>query len=124
MTPCKPIAPARANIKLVSLTNAREHWATKASRAAEQRAAGRFLAHNAMLNCEWKGCKKMLVQITRIGPRPLDSDNLASSAKHLRDGIADYFGIDDGSSWYEWRYEQRKGRPKEYAVEVTLEVVR
>lgn len=37
---------------------------------------------------------------------------------------ADYFGIDDGCNWYEWRYEQRKGKPREYAVEVTLEVVR
>ena len=38
----------------------------------------------------------IVVTITRLGPRALDSDNLASSGKHVRDAIATWLGVDDG----------------------------
>lgn len=58
------------------------------------------------------------VTITRIGKRKLDSDNLAISAKHVRDGIADAYGVDDGSDLYTWNYAQEIG--KDYAVRIEI----
>lgn len=65
-----------------------------------------------------------IVTITRVGKRKLDSDNLARSAKAVRDAIASNFGIDDGDegekdSRWDWRYKQEIG--KEYAVKIELE---
>lgn len=65
--------------------------------------------------------KPLAVVLTRVGARPLDNDNLATSCKAVRDGIADALGVDDGDEEAcTWDYKQRKGKPKEYAVEVTI----
>ena len=58
------------------------------------------------------------VTIVRLGPRRLDDDNLVSSCKYVRDGIAEYIGLDDGSPLYTWCCEQRIN--KEYGVEVEI----
>ena len=58
------------------------------------------------------------IELTRLAPRRLDSDNLAGSCKHIRDGIADWFGVDDGDARYQWAYAQEKS--KEYGVRVTI----
>ncbi len=62
----------------------------------------------------------VVVALTRIAPRDLDTDNLASGLKAVRDGVADALGVDDGSSRIEWRYAQERGRPGEYAVRVEI----
>jgi hypothetical protein len=100
-------------MKLASLANVREHWRVKHRRSKEQRA----LLHGML----WTASKPLLpatVTITRIGKKKLDSDNLAISAKHVRDGIADAYGVDDGSDLYTWKYEQEIG--KEYAVRIEI----
>ena len=62
----------------------------------------------------------VIVTITRIGKRKLDSDNLQASAKSVRDGVADAFGVDDGDEdAYVWRYAQEKG--KDYGVRIEIE---
>jgi hypothetical protein len=60
------------------------------------------------------------VRIVRIGPRKLDSDNLAISAKGIRDGIAQRLGINDGSDRITWSYAQARGKRKEYSVRVEI----
>lgn len=100
-------------IKLESLANKREHWAKKAKRAKEQRQAAYLLCPPV----EYFTC---VVSITRIAPRELDTDNLAISAKHVRDGIADRLGIDDRDKRVTWAYSQSKGEPKQYAVSVSI----
>jgi hypothetical protein len=60
------------------------------------------------------------VTITRIAPRKLDDDNLAASAKSLRDGIADALGCKDNDPRVTWTYAQAKGEPKQYAVRVLV----
>lgn len=59
------------------------------------------------------------VRLTRVGPRRLDDDNCQSSLKHVRDAIADVFGIDDGEPCWSWNYGQDKG---DYAVRVTIAI--
>jgi hypothetical protein len=63
------------------------------------------------------------ITLTRIAPRALDSDNLASGLKAARDGVADALGVDDGSSRIEWRYAQQRGKAGEYAVRVEIQAV-
>jgi hypothetical protein len=63
-----------------------------------------------------------VVTLTRIAPRKLDSDNLNSAFKAMRDGIADWLCVDDGHESVTWVYAQRKGRKGEYAAEVAIQM--
>lgn len=113
-------------IKLVSVANLREHWATRAARNKRQRELAHRRAQIELCRLrEWAHApdisKPMTITITRIAPRKLDSDNLASSAKAVRDGIADALGIDDGSDLVTWLYAQSKGFPHEYGCQVRIE---
>ena len=56
--------------------------------------------------------------IKRGSPRKLDDDNLASGFKAVRDGVADWLGIDDGSPRICWQYAQEKSKAGEYAARV------
>lgn len=60
------------------------------------------------------------VTMTRIAPKRLDSDNLASSQKHVRDGVADALGINDRDSRVVWLYTQRRDAKWQYAVEIVM----
>jgi hypothetical protein len=105
--------------KLVSEANQREHWAIRQKRKKlQQRTVALTWIHEGLGHSFFF---PMTVTLTRIGPRKLDADNLAGSMKHVQDQIARELGIDDGDSRIRWVYEQRKGLPKEYALEVRLE---
>lgn len=103
-----------APVRTQSEANAREHWSKRSKRAAEHRQT----AANAVGPLwRWR------ITLTRIAPRKLDDDNLARALKAVRDGVADALGLDDGDERLTWRYAQRKGEPKQYAVEVRIEAV-
>ena len=65
-----------------------------------------------------------IVVLTRVAPRTMDSDNLSSSFKWIRDTIGAELtgiiraGMGDGDSRITWHYEQEKGNPKEYAIKI------
>ena len=103
-------------IRLYSEANLREHWAPRAQRARMQRstvcAAVRCRVKPGPTAC-WQ------VEITRVGKRKLDDDNLARSAKHVRDGVADALEVDDGDvARVSWSYTQKTGR--DYAVIIRI----
>lgn len=101
-------------IRLDSVANLREHWHRKASRARLHRAAAVAIPHAMLvLPCT--------VTITRVGPRKLDDDNLATAAKNLRDGIADRLGCKDNDPRIRWQYAQARGQPKQFACRITIE---
>lgn len=103
--------------KLVSEANMREHWAIKNKRKkAQQRAVElTWLAQRIRV------APPVVVHLTRVGVRRLDTDNLAGSAKGVRDQIAKLIGVDDGDERkVRWEYSQRKGLPKEYGLEVRI----
>ncbi len=55
--------------------------------------------------------KRLVITLTRVyvGHYALDDDNLRATFKHVRDGIADWLGVDDSPrSGIEWRYEQMR----------------
>lgn len=96
-------------IRLESEPNLRDHWAKRNKRRKAHLKASIIVAPHK-LPC--------IVIITRVGPRPLDTDNLAASAKFLRDGIAARLGVDDADPRVEWRYQQQRG---DYSVIVEIE---
>ena len=99
-------------IKIISEANMREHYMAKARRVKAHRKAGWAIVKSS------KATLPCTVTLTRIGVRKLDDDNLAGAFKGLRDGIADGFGIADNDHRIIFKYDQKKGAPKEYAVQV------
>jgi len=99
----------RFPLKTVSEANRRDHWATKARRVKEQRGISRMeaLAHLQPIVRDLS-TGRLSITLIRGAPRRLDTDNLASALKAVRDGIADFLGIDDGSEAVEWRYDQER----------------
>ena len=108
-------------VKTVSESNLREHWRARMTRSRGQRQLSMLATRQAVRCLIFTASQKFVITITRIGARKLDGDNLANSQKHVRDGIADALGIDDGSDRLDWRYAQRRGKPREYSVEVQIE---
>lgn len=95
-------------IRLPSLSNGQGRmggWRKLARMKKEQRAAAALAMKDA--DCPALPSLPVVVTITRIGTQRLDDDNLAASCKYVRDQIAVAFGVDDGSSAYTWRYDQR-----------------
>ena len=110
-------------LRTVSGANAREHWRTKAARVKRERmvVAWFLRAHDASLR--WAREPGLLVvTLTRIAPRTLDTDNLASALKAVRDEAATYLGVTDApGAPVTWRCEQERGEPRQYAVRVRIE---
>lgn len=112
-------------IRLECVTNKREHWRAVAERKRSQRLSVQFYL---LYFAEWKTIEKrntdrfpMTITITRLGLRKMDGDNLQTSAKYVRDGIADALGIDDGDeSKVTWLYSQEIG--KSYGCRVTIKM--
>ncbi len=63
------------------------------------------------------------ITLTRLAPRILDCDNLRGALKAVRDGIADWLGVDDGDPRLTWEYgqEKRVGEPMGVRVEINGE---
>ena len=95
-----------------------EHWGTTSKRVkAQQLTVGwHLVAAGSPPEPPW------VVKLTRIAPRSLDShDNLRASLKACADAVAKWLGVDDADERVNWDYDQRKGKPKEYAVVVEIE---
>lgn len=110
------IIGVRMSMRLVSLTNQREHWAARSKRAKEQRAVTAMALRSRVRGVELP----LEIAILRIAPRRLDSDNLQSACKHVRDGVADAIGVDDGDERLTWHYGQTTGGPGAYAVYIEV----
>lgn len=104
------------DLRLVSEANAHEHFWKRTKRANEHHAAV-----EAALQA-W-GPKPttypLLVIITRYAPAKLDSDNLQGSAKHVRDAVAEWLGIDDKCDAVLWFVAQVQ-QPKTYACRIYI----
>lgn len=105
-------------LRLQSDGNAREHHMARYRRRKAARTAVGLVVRAAL---HGGGVSAPLeVTVTRIGPKPLDADNAWSSAKAAIDGVADALGVDDADPRITWKVEQRRGKPREYAVEVRI----
>lgn len=103
------VVPARwvvpIPLETVSEANARGHWSHRHRRAREQRAAVLLVLRSRV------GVRPppmpLRVRLVRTSPRRLDDDNLRGALKAVRDGVADYLGIDDRADI--WDYGQEHG---------------
>jgi hypothetical protein len=123
MTQAVDLSPAPISIRIplvtVSEANARGHWSLKAKRAKKQRSVT-ALTLKAFYRTPPE--PPLVITITRIAPRNLDDDNLASAEKAVRDGVADWLCQNDGDPRLTWRYAQErpeKGGPR-YAVRIEV----
>lgn len=110
-------------IRTVSEANAHEFWRVRQKRAKQQRGITALMCRGLLRNLradEFDALPALDVRMIRIASRELDSDNLPSSMKHCRDGVADAFGIDDRDPRVTWHYAQERGAPKEYAVRIEV----
>ena len=82
--------------------NSRRHWRKDAREAKTQRTAVKNrLMFSALPPFPVE------VTLTRCGPRRLDQQNMPGAMKHVIDGIADAYGINDGDPRWKFCYEQR-----------------
>jgi hypothetical protein len=105
-------------VKTVSELNRRDHWRTKDRRRREQQEAAYYAYRGAA-----KGARVALpcvVRFVRIGPRKLDSDNLASAMKGIRDTVAQCIGVDDGAEQIRFEYDQCAIGERSYNVKVQV----
>ncbi len=97
-----------------SLANARLHWAKRARIVKQQRLAAALMVGSQAPDA----LKPKRITLTRMASRKLDTDNLASALKAVRDGIAVALGISDGDERIEWVYRQENGQPRGVMVEI------
>ncbi len=118
-------------LRLVSEANARDHWAKKAKRVKQQRGAvglvvvGLLWRELGFPDGAWGAvCDqgRLDVHLTRLAPSGgLDGDNLVSSCKAVRDGVADALGVKDDDSRVTWHYDQRpSGKRGLWGVEIRI----
>ncbi len=110
--------------------NARGHTLALAHKVKIHRNAARLAVQAAWrIYAQHKlGAASMLmagltVTLVRVAPAELDShDNLRTAMKPVVDGITDALDVkNDRDERLTWLYAQRRGAPREYAVEVTVE---
>ena len=109
------IVPIRIESLNVILRN---HWAqrhrTNTSRTLEVYAELRRARAHRTLPCT--------VTLTRIAPRPIDEhDNLRGGLKQVADTVALWLAVPDDNPDITWMYGQRRGEPRQYAVEIRIE---
>ena len=103
-------------IRVRNVANTREHWRSRAARTATEREA---VTAGVNISSEVDG--HLWVCLTRVAPRPFDSDGLAISFKAIRDQLAKLLGRDDDTrAGITWLYQQVKGPPKTYSVEIEI----
>lgn len=98
-------------IKAPSLTNQRVHFSGLHRQKSRQRDAVRRRWPG------WDGGPLLVVRLTRVAPRALDSDNLSASLKSVRDEVCACLRVDDATPLVRWEYRQEKG-PEVVRVEV------
>jgi len=94
----------------------REPWQARSKRMSTQRDAttAALLAH-AGVGGETLAAygPRLLVTLTRLASRDLDTDNLSSSLKGPRDAIAAWLGVNDGPKGpVRWAYAQERRTDK------------
>ena len=110
------------NLYMPSLANMRLKWQEEARLKSTQRMVGRG---STLKNADaWRAQLPAVVTLVRIGPRKLDSDNVAYSFKAFRDGVAEALGVNDGDDRaIVWKYAQErapKGAKYTYGVRVEV----
>lgn len=106
-------------VQLVSLTNEHRHWRVRQKRAGIQRDMIPLVLRSRF--GATPPAPPLLITLTRIAPRRLDSDNVVGACKTARDAVADYLGLDDGDPRLTWQYADVRGPRFVHALRVRIE---
>jgi hypothetical protein len=117
--PAPPLLVTTLDIKTVSEPNVTGRLRVKLKRKKLQR-GGTTARLLAVFGWWVGGSIPLVVTLTRIAPRTLDSDNVHGALKHVRDGVADWLGVDDGDARVTWEVGQERGAAQQYAVRVEI----
>lgn len=103
-------------LRVVSEMNLREHWVRRAKRAKQQREITTLYLSRCgqTVRRELMESPRLLVRFTRISGKRMDTDNLCTAFKHVRDAVAKWLRRDDGpGSGIEWELppQQENGHP-------------
>lgn len=108
-------------IKIQSEGNKNEHWSLKQARRKVISNAIKYMLRELIIS------PPCTVILTRIAPRFLDEeDNLRTALKWSKDCVADRLipdlapGRADGSKEIKWRFQQEKGKVREYALKIEI----
>lgn len=107
----RPLLQVTFELHTVSEANEAEHYMARAKRTARQKdatlAALIMQAGGRVGPTLLAQHRRLLVTFVRLGSQPLDSDNLASSMKHVRDATAHWLGCDDNpAAPVRWNVDQ------------------
>lgn len=127
LTPAAPVATATNCVLSISLpirtfseANRRGHWGKGYSQTGDQRPT---VAMVMRAHANARGLKVKLpcaVKLVRCAPQMLDpGDNLEMSLKHVRDGVADWIGVNDRDDT-RVRYEYAQEPTKHYGVRIEV----
>jgi hypothetical protein len=105
-------------IKITSPANGSHgHWSADAKRRKKQRTIVKW----GLMPLP-KPPLPVVVTLTRIGPRDLDTDNLAGGFKSVRDEVAAWLWCGDSTrDPVTWVYRQQRGEPRQYAITIAVE---
>lgn len=108
-------------VRIISEANNTDHWTKKYKRQKKQeKVVALYLLK------ETKPDLPVKITLTRIAPRSLDYDNLVFCFKKISDTVSSWLipglapGRADGDKRIEFSYTQRRGKPKEYAIEIEI----
>lgn len=107
-------------LKLTS-PNTSEHWTARSRRRKKEKTIVRW-----SLKTIPKPELPVQISIVRIAARRYDDDNMIAACKTVRDTIADWLipglrmGRADDDERLVFTYDQRKGNPKQYALEISF----
>lgn len=105
-----------SGIKTTTPGNCKRHWRAEwaEARTARQLTKARLLAENLP-------AFPVVVTITRHSSGKMDKHNLPGALKHVIDGIADAYGIDDGDERWDFSFAQVKCKREQAGVEIRIE---
>lgn len=100
-------------IQTVLGQNAREHPMVRHKRVKTEKQAVHYSLYGKpkpAIPCD--------VLLTRVSPNKCDDDNLSGAMKAIRDAIAAWLGVDDGSDLVKYRYAQARGPRGHHEVRI------
>lgn len=104
-------------VRTINESNNRDSWRKRARRVKAQRLAARQRVAACIVGVHLP----LVVTLTRVGARKLDSDGVPSALKAIRDGVADALGVDDGrDDLVQWRYAQQFGPRQVHGVQIEI----
>lgn len=103
-------------LKVETETNFHQHWRIKQKRVHQQ-----FAAVQYMIPRHYLPTLPVAVSFVRYGVKSLDTDNLVSAFKHVRDCIAGMYGCGDGPNDPITWNEPTQECVGEYAIRVTID---